>query len=110
MKQRDQLAQFASAWVADGRQILAYLWEEDDKYYVMHHTMDPTLRLSFGLDFKTEGDAWAYFHALRTSSKGAREKVENIFEGLFEECGKEYEQKEERNEDEDDQEGPPFEN
>lgn len=92
MKSRDKHAQFACAWLADGRQILAYLWEEDDQYYVQHRSMDPTLRLSFGLNFANDFDAWAYFEALRTSTHDARIKVENLFEQMFEEAGKDYEE------------------
>lgn len=102
MKRRDQTAQFACAWMADDRQILAYLWDKDDQYHIMHMSQDPEIRLCFALDFKTADDAWHYFHSIRTSAEGVRMKIENVFEGLFEQMGKEYES-------EDDKGGPPLE-
>lgn len=91
MKRRDAEAQFACAWVADGRQILAYLWEEDGQYYVEHKTMDPTLRLSFALNLPDEEKAWFYFENIRASKNDTRMHIENTFEKLFEQAGKDYE-------------------
>ena len=92
MKRRDQTAQFACAWIYDDRQVLTYLWADDsDAYYVAHLSSDPTLRLQFSMNFKTAEAAWAYFHAIRTDMKGVRNTIENIFDGLFEKEGKDYE-------------------
>jgi hypothetical protein len=91
MKRRDKEAQFAAAWVADGRQILAYLWEDEDQYYVEHKTCDPTLRLSFALNFPTAEAAWIYFEHIRIAKDDVRKHIENSFEKLFEQAGKDYE-------------------
>lgn len=103
MKKRDAQAQFASAWMYDDRQILCYIWSDDsEQYYVSHLTTDPDLRLQFAMDFKTAAAAWLYFHAVRTNAQETRKKIENIFDGLFEKAGKDYEN-------EDHPEDPPFE-
>ena len=93
MKRKDREAQFACAWTADGRQILAYLWEEQDQYYVEHKTMDPTLRLSFALNFPNADKAWIYFENIRAAKHDVRIHIENAFEKLFEQAGKDYESK-----------------
>lgn len=100
MKKRDQQAQFACAWVADGRQILAYLWEDADQYFVMHMTSDPTLRLSFALNFPDADKAWIYFENIRAAKNDVRKHIENSFEKLFEQAGKDYENELELDEDE----------
>ena len=92
MKARDKEAQFATAWMADERQVLCYLWHSDDEgYYVNHLCQDPNIRLTFATKFETAEAAWFYFECLRTSRKGDREIVENIFEQAFEAAGKEKE-------------------
>ena len=92
-------AQFACAWIYDDRQILCYLWDvpgDEGEYVVRHLTQDPDMRLCFELNFvnddETTGEfkAWDYFESIRTSAPGIREKIENAFDGFFEECGKEY--------------------
>jgi len=95
MKKRDKEAQFATAWVADDRQILCYVWHEEAMgYYVVHLSQDPTLRLAFNVEFEGPEKAWTYFEGLRSSRDEARQLVENIFEGLFEAKGKEYAEEE----------------
>ena len=92
MKKRDVNAQFACAWVADDRQILVYIWEdEEEKLYLQLMSQDPTLRLTYRLDFKSNMEAWGAFTDIRTSRGDARKMVENVFESMFEKAGKDYE-------------------
>jgi hypothetical protein len=86
-------AQFASAWIYDERQVLAYVWSDNNEdFYVRHMTTDPTLRLSFEMSFNSRMDAERYFDEVKTASNGVRDNIEGIFDTLFEQEGKEYAQ------------------
>lgn len=97
MKSRDKKAQFACAWLFDERQILVFLWHNEEMgYYISCRAMDPTLRLGFELTFADddkgtgEEKAWVAFESIRCSLHGARENIENIFESMFEKEGKDH--------------------
>jgi hypothetical protein len=86
------MKQFACAWVYDDRQILAYVWQDNhEQNYVTHKTQDPDLRLEFTLNFKDEVAAQTYLSNVQHSRADVRKKIENIFDGLFEKAGKDYE-------------------
>jgi hypothetical protein len=103
--------QFACAWVYDDRQILCYVWQDDDgQDYVLHMTQDPGTRIEFKLKYKSEVEAQTYLSNIKHSRADVRRKIENTLDSIFEKAGKDYEQEEGRNENENDTEDPPFEN
>jgi hypothetical protein len=86
------MKQFACAWVYDDRQILCFVWQDDDgQDYVAHMTEDPTLRVRYDMRFPYEEKAREYLSNIKHSRADVRRKIENTFDGIFEREGKYYE-------------------
>ena len=97
------MQQFACAWTADGKQVLAYLWNMNNLCYVTHKTMDSDHnRETFSLSFETFEDGWRYFDAIRLAKDDVRSKIENTLEKLFEVSAKAEEDSEDDESDFDD--------